>query len=137
LCSHDRDAVDRAGRGGWDARGEEASSELLDLLAKCVYADRVLDAGGDEVVFNDLGRRKLKQVDRQCVAAVLLRILAANPHAIPESVLRGYFREFIESLPERLVAALDLPRDTLEHGSLSYRVWSRPQRSDLSNRFRS
>jgi hypothetical protein len=31
-----------------------------------------------------------------------------------ESTLRGYFREFVESLPERLVAALSLPRDSVE-----------------------
>jgi hypothetical protein len=108
-------ALDRAIEAFGEARGEEAPPELLDVVAKAVYAERGLEAASADVVFNDLGRRKLKQADRQYVTAVLLRILAANPHALPESVLRGYFRELIESLPERLVAALNLPRDTLEH----------------------
>jgi hypothetical protein len=108
-------ALDRAIEAVREARGEEASTHLLDLIAKAVYAERGLEAATGDVVFNDLGRRKLKQADRNYVTAVLLRILAANPHALPDSVLRGYFRELIESLPDRLVAALNLPRDTLEH----------------------
>jgi hypothetical protein len=108
-------AVDLALEGARLGRGRPATKPLLDLLAKAVYAVRGLDPGHGGVTFMDLGRRRLKQADRQYVTAVLLRLLAANPHAVDDSTLRGYFREIIESVPERLVTALNLPADTLEH----------------------
>jgi hypothetical protein len=114
LVEHPARAVDRAIEEAATWKGEEAPSTLLDLIAQGVYAVRGIDVDATDVTFNDLGRRKFKHGDRGFAAAVLLRLLASNPHAVPENALRGYFREFVESLSERLIKALDLPEDTFE-----------------------
>ena len=114
LVSSPGRAVDRAIGTAAEIRGEEVPPSLLDLLATAVYAVRELDAGIGEISFNDLGRRKLGQADRKYVTGVLLRLLAGNPHALPDAVLRGYFRTFVDSLPERLMTALELPQDNFD-----------------------
>lgn len=94
---------------------QHAPRDLLDALASAVYAARGLEAPNGAATFLDLGRRKLGQGDRRFVAAVVLRVLAHNPHAFPTDALRNYLRKlFDEWLPERFVAALDLPEDTFE-----------------------
>ena len=97
------------------AKGGETSAKVLDLLAQAVYTTRDLDSGGDPITFKELGRRKLKGGDRRYIVAVLLRLLAANPQAVSDTTMRRYFRNVVDELPDRLVAALQLPEDTFEH----------------------